>query len=964
MAMRRPRGKGRGKASVVDVAGEDESRSGKRSLRPAGDAGRVRYDHLGVCGGGGLDKTSASFLALLGVDDTATAGGGGGTSGGGGSVDNGPERIFLPGEGSVLRGVSAEEWTVEYARVNGMSVPHIFPAADKAALGIITSLAAGDGKPGKKAKARSAQHPSNTSVEAEVAQAASDFTPRKVAELVGRRMVMSVLAAKDQSESKMSLEQWADYWDSPVQRENVGPLNLITLEFSNTPLGRCVQPPALVRDIDWIDHTWPSKTDTNEGGGPGPVLKGKASNSRTYPRVQKYCLMSVAGSFTDFHVDFGGTSVWYHLVSGRKIFFLAPPTQHNLRTFSDWTFASDAFLPSLLPGRFSRVELHQGETLFIPAGWIHAVYTPDDSLVFGGNFLHSFDIGTQLRVANMEQANYVPSNMRFPFFTKMIYFTITQYLLELRKVVEWAISRPTSSPPEPPGWTAGMQPGEMASIKTMCHWCKKQEKRVTADKEESVPGNTLRPSFIVSASDFLSFTLDIFSSIGETYARSGPGGLRANASVWKKKGCGRLKQKLLSVEHMPGVNVPQLLEVYPELRPEPEDDPLEAGSEGKDGAGAGALDWLAKLQAQPNWPVIEREAQCRVAREIEAMSGRNMDFPDGRGRQDGVDKKGRSSGEQGLDNHEHLLKVFAEDHSRLHMPLPSKLQEGDRVVAKFRKSIKFFAGTIASEECSKGKEPSYAIHFDDGDFDAHVRRRHIRGLSCGDQWKQDRVELHLYEMVQQEKTRRAKVGSGGARGGGGRKRKSPSSSSSSRSGPTPSKEAPGVKRQRSLTSLNRFIEENLAHVDFQPPPSPPSPPPTPPPPELTPMEQAIVEHQQRVGHAYVANFVAFYSLFSQHEEAMAQQQRDLEAVQRLQQEQQEREEEERRHRLQLLEEERRIVSQAADYTVADGGTAIPAVPEMPEMSIVQEVPMVPLMPGQSDLPHGSGRRKEIHTVMI
>jgi hypothetical protein len=38
-----------------------------------------------------------------------------------------------------------------------------------------------------------------------------------------------------------------------------------------------------------------------------------------YPKVQKYCLMSVAGCYTDFHIDFGGTSVWYHIIKGRKV---------------------------------------------------------------------------------------------------------------------------------------------------------------------------------------------------------------------------------------------------------------------------------------------------------------------------------------------------------------------------------------------------------------------------------------------------------------------------------------------------------------------------------------------------------------------------------------------------------------------------------------------------------------------
>lgn len=29
--------------------------------------------------------------------------------------------------------------------------------------------------------------------------------------------------------------------------------------------------------------------------------------------------MSVKGCYTDFHVDFGGTSVWYHILKGKKI---------------------------------------------------------------------------------------------------------------------------------------------------------------------------------------------------------------------------------------------------------------------------------------------------------------------------------------------------------------------------------------------------------------------------------------------------------------------------------------------------------------------------------------------------------------------------------------------------------------------------------------------------------------------
>ena len=39
-----------------------------------------------------------------------------------------------------------------------------------------------------------------------------------------------------------------------------------------------------------------------------------------------------------------------------------------------------------------KFELGPGETLLLPCGWPHAVVTPEDSLVVGGNFLHGFDL--------------------------------------------------------------------------------------------------------------------------------------------------------------------------------------------------------------------------------------------------------------------------------------------------------------------------------------------------------------------------------------------------------------------------------------------------------------------------------------------------------------------------------------------------------------------------------------------
>jgi len=61
--------------------------------------------------------------------------------------------------------------------------------------------------------------------------------------------------------------------------------------------------------------------------------------------------MSVADSYTDFHVDFGGSSVWYHVLRGEKIFFLIRPTVANLASFENWYLSqnqSESFFPDLI----------------------------------------------------------------------------------------------------------------------------------------------------------------------------------------------------------------------------------------------------------------------------------------------------------------------------------------------------------------------------------------------------------------------------------------------------------------------------------------------------------------------------------------------------------------------------------------------------------------------------------------
>lgn len=148
--------------------------------------------------------------------------------------------------------------------------------------------------------------------------------------------------------------------------------------------------------------------------------------------------MSVGGCFTDFHLDFGGTSVWYHLLSGEKWFLLVPPTADNYSLFVSWQLSGrqDCVFFADLVERAQLVRLEAGHTMLMPAGWIHAVYTPWDSLVFGGNFLHSFNIEQQLRVAEVECTTEVPAKQRFPFYGAIHWYTLLSYrqALEARGV--------------------------------------------------------------------------------------------------------------------------------------------------------------------------------------------------------------------------------------------------------------------------------------------------------------------------------------------------------------------------------------------------------------------------------------------------------------------------------------------------------------------------------------------------
>ncbi|XP_008316002.1 lysine (K)-specific demethylase 2Aa isoform X2 [Cynoglossus semilaevis] len=255
-----------------------------------------------------------------------------------------------------------------------------------------------------------------------------DFTVNDVKTFVGSRRMIDVMDVSTQKGTEMSMAQWTRYYETPpAQREKL--YNVISLEFSHTKLENLVKRPTTVDLIDWGDKMWPRHLKERQRDSTNSI------NDMQYPKVQKYCLMSVEGCYTDFHIDFGGTSVWYHILRGSKVFWLILPTPQNLEMYENWVLSGkqgDIFLGDRVSD-CQRIELKQGCTFIIPSGWIHAVYTPVDSMVFGGNFLHSFNIPMQLNICNIEDRTRVPVKFRYPFYYEMCWYVLERYVYCLTK---------------------------------------------------------------------------------------------------------------------------------------------------------------------------------------------------------------------------------------------------------------------------------------------------------------------------------------------------------------------------------------------------------------------------------------------------------------------------------------------------------------------------------------------------
>uniref|UniRef100_A0A8C6PEW9 Lysine demethylase 2B n=1 Tax=Nothobranchius furzeri TaxID=105023 RepID=A0A8C6PEW9_NOTFU len=139
-----------------------------------------------------------------------------------------------------------------------------------------------------------------------------EFTVGEIKGLVGSRRSVDVMDVSTQKGSEMSMAQFVRYYETP-EEERDKLFNVISLEFSHTKLENLIKRPTVMDQVDWVDNMWPPDLKKSQTESTNIISEMK------YPKVQRYCLMSVKGCYTDFHIDFGGTSVWYHVFKGQKV---------------------------------------------------------------------------------------------------------------------------------------------------------------------------------------------------------------------------------------------------------------------------------------------------------------------------------------------------------------------------------------------------------------------------------------------------------------------------------------------------------------------------------------------------------------------------------------------------------------------------------------------------------------------
>ncbi|CAL2035437.1 unnamed protein product [Caenorhabditis brenneri] len=201
-------------------------------------------------------------------------------------------------------------------------------------------------------------------------------------------------------------------------------LNNLTTQFYNQKLDKFFKLPSYVADRSMLEELKNALNVQKESDFTKKLLS-------LMPNYEKFLFLSLEGCFTDGHVDFAGSSVYNYILKassksggakmpslgsrrrclalfqGQKVFFFARPTKTNLDVYKRHKLEnSEIWIGEVLAGEWRYVVLDEKDTIFIPAGYIHFVWTPIDSVMIGGNFLMDSELEMQFDIQKFEEDDY------------------------------------------------------------------------------------------------------------------------------------------------------------------------------------------------------------------------------------------------------------------------------------------------------------------------------------------------------------------------------------------------------------------------------------------------------------------------------------------------------------------------------------------------------------------------------
>eukprot|EP00808_Paulinella_micropora_P005152 g32851.t1 len=214
-----------------------------------------------------------------------------------------------------------------------------------------------------------------------------------------------------------------------------------SVEISGTSLAAQIARPALVELLDWVANIWPRVMQTPR------VLSHNKEDVQVrmnYPQVGLYLGLYEKLTVINFHLQPGGVCMWLHVYSGMLTLFLIQPTAKTLAGYERWlhcpeqerTWLGDWVQPaSVFP-----LQVKAGSCVIIPAGWLCAIMAAEDTIAFGGYFIHCLDVAFQLQAQKLlEEHSFLyrlvslpPYLFEFPFISQLHWFTLRHFLLRLR----------------------------------------------------------------------------------------------------------------------------------------------------------------------------------------------------------------------------------------------------------------------------------------------------------------------------------------------------------------------------------------------------------------------------------------------------------------------------------------------------------------------------------------------------